>query len=269
MSGLATCEILRREFEVHGDARFERLAGISRSHVYNLRASRAYRTRRTTREKTRPSPVAVAVRKRRSRTAGRASCGSTRCIWATRTGARACTSSTWWTRSPSTSTSAPCRASPSGSWFRFSKPSAQVLGFHADNGSEYVNHRVAALLNKLHVGEFTKSRPRHFERQERPRRHLGAHPRRFGDRRPRAPELPPPLPVRHRARRRQGQGAANLPRTWRSSSRCRTGTARLSTPSPPPGVPRAAAEALNRARDESQSPPRAAARRRPPSHRRF
>ena len=37
MSGLATCEILRRAFEVHGDARFERLAGISRSHVYNLR----------------------------------------------------------------------------------------------------------------------------------------------------------------------------------------------------------------------------------------
>ena len=34
-----------------------------------------------------------------------------------------------------------------------------VLGFHADNGSEYVNRRVAKLLNKLHV-EFTKSRPR-------------------------------------------------------------------------------------------------------------
>ncbi len=33
-----------------------------------------------------------------------------------------------------------------------------ILGFHADNGSEYVNHRVAALLNKLLV-EFTKSRP--------------------------------------------------------------------------------------------------------------
>jgi transposase InsO family protein len=36
-----------------------------------------------------------------------------------------------------------------------------VKGFHVDNGSEYVNHRVAALLNKLHVEEFTKSRPRH------------------------------------------------------------------------------------------------------------
>ena len=59
MSGLATCEILRHEFEVHGDARFERLAGISRLHVYNLCASRSYRTRRTTWD----IPVAVAVRK--------------------------------------------------------------------------------------------------------------------------------------------------------------------------------------------------------------
>jgi len=35
-----------------------------------------------------------------------------------------------------------------------------VLGFHSDNGSEYVNGRVAKLLNKLLI-EFTKSRPRH------------------------------------------------------------------------------------------------------------
>ena len=33
----------------------------------------------------------------------------------------------------------------------------QIIGFHADNGSEYINHRVAELLNKL-VIEFTKSR---------------------------------------------------------------------------------------------------------------
>ena len=36
----------------------------------------------------------------------------------------------------------------------------RVPGFHSDNGSEYVNHRVVRLLNKLHVGQFTKSRPR-------------------------------------------------------------------------------------------------------------
>ena len=35
-----------------------------------------------------------------------------------------------------------------------------MLGFHADNGSEYVNYRVARLLEKLRV-EFTRSRPRH------------------------------------------------------------------------------------------------------------
>ena len=36
----------------------------------------------------------------------------------------------------------------------------EIQGFHADNGSEYINHRVAALLNKLHIGQFTKSRAR-------------------------------------------------------------------------------------------------------------
>jgi transposase InsO family protein len=35
----------------------------------------------------------------------------------------------------------------------------EIRGFHSDSGSEYVNHDVAQLLNKLHV-EFTKSRPR-------------------------------------------------------------------------------------------------------------
>ncbi len=33
-----------------------------------------------------------------------------------------------------------------------------ILGFHCDNGSEYINHRVAEMLNKL-LAEFTKSRP--------------------------------------------------------------------------------------------------------------
>ena len=36
----------------------------------------------------------------------------------------------------------------------------EVKGFHSDNGSEYINYRVARLLRKLHVEEFTKSRPR-------------------------------------------------------------------------------------------------------------
>ena len=35
-----------------------------------------------------------------------------------------------------------------------------ILGFHADNGSEYINYQVAALLNKMLI-KLTKSRPRH------------------------------------------------------------------------------------------------------------
>ncbi|MEQ1629631.1 MAG: hypothetical protein ABL873_03890 [Gallionella sp.] len=36
-----------------------------------------------------------------------------------------------------------------------------ILGLHAVNGSEYINHKVSKLLEKLRV-EFTKSRPRPF-----------------------------------------------------------------------------------------------------------
>lgn len=36
-----------------------------------------------------------------------------------------------------------------------------VLGFHSDNGSEYINRQVAELLNKLLIEEQTKSRSRH------------------------------------------------------------------------------------------------------------
>ena len=62
MSGLATREVLRRQFEVFGDARFERLATISNGHVYNLRASATYRAKRTAWSKTRPTTVAIGLR---------------------------------------------------------------------------------------------------------------------------------------------------------------------------------------------------------------
>jgi transposase InsO family protein len=37
-----------------------------------------------------------------------------------------------------------------------------IRGFHSDNGSEFGNHVVAQLLNKLLI-RFTKSRPRHTD----------------------------------------------------------------------------------------------------------
>ena len=54
MSGPATRAVLRRQWEVFGDARFERLSGLSNGHLYNLRKSRTYRNVRRVVERTRP-----------------------------------------------------------------------------------------------------------------------------------------------------------------------------------------------------------------------
>ena len=43
LSGPATRRILQREYEQYGDKQYERLARISVSHLYNLRASARYR----------------------------------------------------------------------------------------------------------------------------------------------------------------------------------------------------------------------------------
>ena len=125
ISGPATAEVLRRQFECFGEIRFERLASISSSHIYNLRRSRTYSAKRTVFEKTRPTTVAIGLRKA-PQPDGQP--GYTRVdtvhAWtsstlATATAARASIWSTWWTptacgrRSPSTSSWGPCRPSRS------------------------------------------------------------------------------------------------------------------------------------------------------------
>ena len=103
-----------------------------------------------------------------------------------------------------------------------------ILGFHSDNGSEYINHHVAKLLNKLLIEEQTKSRSRHSNDNAQAeskngaivRKHLGySHiPQRFASSGqcllPRPPQplrqLPPPLPVRRNHHRRQGPPAQAL-----------------------------------------------------------
>ena len=64
LCGPAACEVLRREYEVFGDARFERLSRLSPSHLYNLRRSKTYRARRTTVDHRRPTTVRIGERRR-------------------------------------------------------------------------------------------------------------------------------------------------------------------------------------------------------------
>ena len=64
LSGPATRAVMRREHEVFGDVRYERLAYISNGHLYNLRKSQAYRRQRTAWTRTRPSAVATGERRK-------------------------------------------------------------------------------------------------------------------------------------------------------------------------------------------------------------
>jgi hypothetical protein len=36
-----------------------------------------------------------------------------------------------------------------------------IRGFHSDNGPKFIHHRLARWLDKLRVGDFTKSRTNH------------------------------------------------------------------------------------------------------------
>jgi len=62
MSGLATREVLRRQFEVFGETDYARLAAISNGHVYNLRGSATYRAARTAWTKTKGTAVNIGLR---------------------------------------------------------------------------------------------------------------------------------------------------------------------------------------------------------------
>ena len=64
MSGPATRALMRRQYEVFGDERFERLAGLSNGHLYNLRRSVTYQRRRTVVAKTQATHNAIGQRRK-------------------------------------------------------------------------------------------------------------------------------------------------------------------------------------------------------------
>jgi len=65
-SGTTTRKLCERAFKVHGDVRFERLAGISNRHLYNLRQHMAHQTKRGSFGKTRPARVNIGERRKPS-----------------------------------------------------------------------------------------------------------------------------------------------------------------------------------------------------------
>ncbi len=163
LSGPAIRRILQREYAVFGKAEFERLAALSVSHLYNLRRSLAYRRRRVRVETTQSKPASIAER-RRPEPQGRP--GYLR-VDTVHQGQQDGKAGPYHINSVDTVTQwevlGCCQAISENHLIpvleeMLSQYPFQILGFHSDNGSEYLNYRVAAMLNKLLV-EFTKSRP--------------------------------------------------------------------------------------------------------------
>jgi transposase InsO family protein len=165
LSGPATACVLRRQRDVFGDTRFERLGSISVGHLYNLRNSAPYRAQRVVLTKTRPTKAAtIGVRKApapdgrpgfiRIDSVHQGDLDGTKGLY--HINAVDCV--TQWQVVATVQTISEAHLLPVIRQMLEQFP-FEILGFHADNGSEYVNHRVAKMLDKLKV-EFTRSRPR-------------------------------------------------------------------------------------------------------------
>ena len=63
LSGPATKKLMERAFLVFDDVRFERLASISVSHLYNLRGDKQYQSKRRHWTKTRPTGIPIGQRR--------------------------------------------------------------------------------------------------------------------------------------------------------------------------------------------------------------
>jgi transposase InsO family protein len=162
LSGPATRRILWRQYEQYGDKQYERLAKISVAHLYNLRASARYRNQAAVFEATRPSATAIGER-RRPAPLGRPGYLRVDTVhqgdWDGAKGVyhiNAVDTVTQWQVVGCASKISEAYLLPVLEAVLAQFPFV-VLGFHVDNGSEYINHRVAQMLKKLHA-EFTKSR---------------------------------------------------------------------------------------------------------------
>ena len=165
LSGPATVCLMRRALERYGDTRYEQLATISVGHLYNLRKARGYLARRQVFTKTRPTGIAIGVR-RAPTPDGRP--GFIR-IDSVHQGDQDGVKGVYHINAVDCVTQwelvATCEKITEAYLLPVIKALLdafpfRILGFHADNGSEYINHKVARMLEKL-AAEFTKSRPRH------------------------------------------------------------------------------------------------------------
>jgi len=163
--GPAVKKLCERACEVFGQPEYTRLASISVSHLYNLRKSISYTRQRRHFEKTRSRSSSIGER-RKPRPDGKP--GYIR-IDTVHQGDLDKQKGVYHINAVDEVTQFEVVCTVEKISERYLIPALEqlletfpftLLGFHSDNGSEYINKRVADLLEKLLI-EFTKSRSRH------------------------------------------------------------------------------------------------------------
>ncbi|MBK6971635.1 MAG: transposase family protein [Sterolibacteriaceae bacterium] len=166
LSGLATKKLMERAYGLFGDIRYQRLAIISVAHLYNLRQRPSYLQKRQVWTKTRPTGVSIGERRA---PAPNNRPGYLR-VDSVHQGDQDGVKGVYHINAVDCVTQYEGVATCERISEAFLIPVLEallasfpfdILGFHSDNGSEYINRDVAKLLNKLLIEEQTKSRSRH------------------------------------------------------------------------------------------------------------
>jgi len=165
LSGPATKKIMEREWAVYGQSDFRNISQISVAHLYNLRRSHLYRSINKRYTRTKPAVVKIAERARpdpggrpgyiRVDTVHQGDSNGEKGVYHI----NAVDEVTQWEIVASVERISEYYLEPVLESMLAGFPFV-ILGFHSDNGSEFINKTVAKLLNKLLI-RFTKCRPRH------------------------------------------------------------------------------------------------------------
>ena len=165
LSGPATKKLCERAYQVFGETEYQRLAGISIAHLYNLRKSKTYSGQRHQYEKTHPVRSKIGERRKPNPNGQPGFIRIDSVHQGDQDGVKgvyhinAVDEITQFEVVCTVEKISECYLIPVLEQLIDTFPFV-IKGFHSDNGSEYINKQVAKLLEKLLI-EFTKSRARH------------------------------------------------------------------------------------------------------------
>ena len=164
LNGHAIKTILKDEFELYGNNEYENISKISVSHIYNIRTSIFYQRRSRIYSSTKSTTVKIGERKPLSSNTLPGYLNVDTVHQGDRNGEKG----VYHVNIVDSATQFEFIASVPIISERYLEPILKALinsfpftiyEFHSDNGSEYVNHVVSKLLNKLYISQL-KSRPR-------------------------------------------------------------------------------------------------------------